>query len=60
VKPSSPEALVEPILARAYKTSFSIGIEHNMTFSSFEMMGEKRSNISTSIGGFKEVKILVK
>jgi hypothetical protein len=48
--------LVEPRLVKASKISASSGIEHKMTFSSIEITGENKSNVSVSIVGFEEVK----
>jgi hypothetical protein len=60
VNTSKLGALVEPRLFRALKTSSSEGIEHKKMLSSSVMIGVNKSNISASIGEFKEVSKLVK
>jgi hypothetical protein len=54
VKPSGPRALEEPRLERAWITSYSEGIEQRDRLSSVEIMGGKRSNISSSMGAEKK------
>jgi hypothetical protein len=51
VKPSRLKALEEHILERAWSTSYSKGMEQRDRLSLLEIVGEKRSNISSSIGG---------
>jgi hypothetical protein len=60
MKPSGPGALEEPELKRAWITSHSVGVAQRIRLSSAEIMGEKRTSISSSTGGREEANKLEK
>ena len=60
MNPLGPGALEEPKLERAWITSLFRGMEQRLRVSFSKMIGEKRSSISSAMGGLVEENRLVK